>query len=593
MTRRISIFLLALVFPLMALADPAKLTVEADRTSVTVGERINLTVTLEGDGVKYGSPFQLPDLSPYLTLVGQRGPFSESSTTIINGRMERSAKVSITYQFEARKAGTIKIPPLSYPVENRTARSNPIEIAISDAVRPTVIEGDTGWRPPSDPYVRVELDKDEAYVGEQIVATVYLYYRNDFINPELAPIDTGTDFIESKLGYATSLDPKTETFGGERWKVAYLYSQALFPIKAGEALIRPVTFKYFVATGRRSFFGPVTEGYAVSSDPIKIKIKPLPVAGRPADFEGEVGSFDIKVTPSFGSLKANEQFKFTVSIEGTGHMDYISKPRFEPPEGFDLYTEGVEKDYLKDKGRAVGRRRFKMILVPHKEGKHVLPPFTLSYFDPESGQYKTAKSPGVRLMVSPGDKSSEPLPLAASEPEVISAVGADLRYVKPDLDEYDGSVGWLGYSPAFAAAQLAPAAAVLASIFLRRRKDKLRHDVAFARRLRANKESARAMREARAALAKGDSAQACADVYRALAGFVSDNLNLAEAGLTAAEVTDALLEAGASEEAVELTRELLGSCDMARFGLGEGTDARSIVDKGEALLARLAKETRQ
>src|SRR2546423_1024900 len=51
-----------------------------------------------------------------------------------------------------------------------------------------------------------------------------------------------------------------------------------------------------------------------------------PVAGRPLNFSGAVGSFDIQTRATPTSLQAEEPLIFTVRIFGTGSLRELARP---------------------------------------------------------------------------------------------------------------------------------------------------------------------------------------------------------------------------------------------------------------------------
>ena len=84
------LLLMLLLVPAASRAQQTRLAVTAARTRLFVGERLELSVVLQGPGVKYTGPFQVPDLMPYLELLDVRGPSTSHNFQFINGRMQSS-----------------------------------------------------------------------------------------------------------------------------------------------------------------------------------------------------------------------------------------------------------------------------------------------------------------------------------------------------------------------------------------------------------------------------------------------------------------------------------------------------------------------
>ncbi len=591
--RKALYLLLALLAPAAALAQPQAptLTAIADRTRLFVGEEMVLTVSLEGRDVENNGPFPAPDLMPYLWLENSQGPYPTINVQMINGSFTRSGTLTMRFVFQAKQAGTVTIAPIRYRVGGALVQSDPVTVQVMEPSAPSPQAGTSAWEPPADPYLELKLDKSEAYVGEQIVASWYIYFRRPFGNAGLSQQPTASDFVTEDLGTVSQLSAITKTFNGATWKVAFLKSMTLFPIKAGNAVIDPLVMSYGVPTGERGFMGQMFyDQRTVASTPVTVKVKPLPEEGKPADFSGAVGRFTVTLDPASGAARTNQQFKFTLTVEGAAHPDYLPKPQAALSSDFDLYTESVEKQSGQEKG--VGIRRFKMIIVPHKPGTFELPPFTFSYFDPDTKSYRTAASARLRLAVTGAAAPAAPEAEAGQGPSLIRTVGKDLRFIKPDKDELKEQRLWIMSSPLFAAAQLAPLAAIALAAGLRRRSDRLVRDVAFARKSRALKRSRKAVKEARAAARGPDPAKAYALIHRALAGYIADRLNLPDSGMTTADAAASLARLGFAGELVKEAEEALSECDRARFMPGSlrGEDAVKLLDRAEALIRRLEKE---
>lgn len=265
-------------------------------------------------------------------------------------------------------------------------------------------------------------------------------------------------------------------------------------------------------------------------------------------------------------IKTGEQLKFSLVIDGTGHPDFIPKPEIELPDGLDLYTEAADKGIRQEAGRAIGTRVFKMILVSRVTGDFFIGPFSFSYFDPADSTYKTARSAQLRVSVQQGKETeSAPGPV---EQETLAVTGEDLRYIKPDREDVGVSGKWLLSSPLSAGLQLAPAIAVAAAFFARRRRERLSTDRAYARQLRAGRRFRKSLALARKKAGSGEVQEAYFHVYRALVGYVGDNCNLPDEGMTTADAVTALRGAGAGEGAVSEVESILNECDRARFAPG-------------------------
>ena len=129
---------------------------------------------------------------------------------------------------------------------------------------------------------------------------------------------------------------------------------------------------------------------------------------------------------------------------------------------------------------------------------------------------------------------------------------------------------------------------------LRRHRDRLEGDVAYARGRRAGRVAKKRLAEARR-LADGDDPRAFyAEVARALRGFVADKLNMAEAGIQTMGLARTLADRGVGEATVRELTECLDFCDRQRFAppSGDAGERSRFVDSVGSLMGALDKEVR-
>ena len=72
-----------------------------------------------------------------------------------------------------------------------------------------------------------------------------------------------------------------------------------------------------------------------------IHIYPLPT-GKPADFSGGVGEFNISSSINSKELKTNDAITIKLGISGTGNLKLISNPEIKFPDDFEVYDPKVD-----------------------------------------------------------------------------------------------------------------------------------------------------------------------------------------------------------------------------------------------------------
>jgi hypothetical protein len=142
------------------------------------------------------------------------------------------------------------------------------------------------------------------------------------------------------------------------------------------------------------------------SEIISIQVLPLPRDGRPPDYSGAVGVFEVTSAVDRTEIPRGVPFNVTFKIEGGGNLASVESPKLNLPEGFELY-ESKGKNKIGKKG--LSERIVEYLVIPRKEGDFLLPPVQFSFFNPESRQYETRATQPMNIHVLPGVGSEEGL----------------------------------------------------------------------------------------------------------------------------------------------------------------------------------------
>ena len=255
--------------------------------------------------------------------------------------------------------------------------------------------------------LHVEVDKDNVYVGEQIIVSWYLYTRHNVtdINTLKYPLLKG--FWKEDIQRANRLSFTQETRNGIIYKKALLERYALFPITDGLLNIDPyevqckIVANSFFGFGKFNFFRPQT--YKKTSKSIAIQVKPLPAEGQPDNFSGAVGQYKLDIQkPTATEFKINEPFSYSIKFTGKGNAKRIQAPSFELPEGLESYDTKVESEYFED---GSSYKTFDFLFTPRKAGLISIPQTTFGYFDPEKEEYVEEEIPAWQINVLVGSET--------------------------------------------------------------------------------------------------------------------------------------------------------------------------------------------
>ncbi len=139
------------------------------------------------------------------------------------------------------------------------------------------------------------------------------------------------------------------------------------------------------------------EGRSGRSQPRHLVIKPVPVQGRPAEFLGGVGRFELEAEASPKTVRVGQELDFRIMVTGPAARGMSGRPelvRYERPELGLRITAGL--DQQSDEPPV---RTFVYRLRPTRAGDLNLPPVSIASFDPALARYLTHVTASVPVRV--------------------------------------------------------------------------------------------------------------------------------------------------------------------------------------------------
>jgi hypothetical protein len=578
-----------------ALAAELNFSADVDRTTVGLGEQIQLTVTVEGTNTGGAPRPRLPALEDFTQL----GSTSSQSTSIslVNGRMTQQQTISFIYFLSAKRVGDLTIHACKLDFKGTTYQTQPIAITVTKESQtppppPQQRQSPFGFpgrsQPRSSGRASVRLtasaDRTSVFQGEQVTVTYVLYTQAQIGDLGVKNMPGFTGFWAEKLFDAKELSWRNATYEGQRYNAATLKQVALFPTQTGELKIDKMTVSgQSVVSG--GFFFDSAEPFEVSSDPITIQAKPLPETGRPSDFNGGVGEFKVSTTLSRDSSVGGEPLTLTVKISGTGNIGLVGEPKLGPISGVKVLSPETKQNTRTSDGRVAGERAFNYPLIPTADGKFVIPEGAMSFFNPKTGSYYTQTTPRLEFVAS-GASGKAPL----TEAEYgVKMLGTDILHIKPavgrDFVLSTFSLPLPRWSGFFYPAGLV----VLAiGVVLGRHRRKLEQDRGYARRTRSSRLVKKGLAEATKLLAQGNEREFHAALNRAVVRYVGDRFNIESTGMTGDQLQAELAGRNVDADTVAALLDLIASCDAARFSPGVTRCApQQTLEKARIVLEKL------
>jgi hypothetical protein len=549
-----------LLRPLPAYAQEP-ITAEVDRTILTAREQLMLTVKVQGDFLDIPNP----DLSELTDFVVVNSRIS-TQVSIINGDL--TTQGVFVYTLQPLREGGLEIGPISVNLDGQVYQTAPIDIRVvavgtpaptpdAPAVAPDTLQGQKF-------YVEAEVDNSTPYLGQQITYVFRLFQAGSFLGqPDYQP-PSFTNFwsqtVLSQPTYSASID-------GRDYLVTEVRT-ALFPAKIGPVTISPAkivipNFPY--------------QDIVLESEPVTIQVQSLP-EGAPKEFKGAVGQFSISASLSDSVGMVNEPLNLILEISGAGNIEALVEPTLPELPNWRIFESQSKSIIEVQDNKVYGTRRFERLIVPRQPGQQTIPPISLVYFDPDTGQYQTISTEPIVITIQPSQGESVP-PLADDGPvkQTITVRGGDIRHIKPVPPTLMGQDSpWLGQT-VYWTLWVLPVIGVAGVWLWQNRRQHLQENTAYARSLRAKRVALETLAEARQA-----NVDAYAVAQRALLGYLSDKLNRPTIGLTHQNLVNLLQKARLDSALIKRVEDTLVEIDVGRYA-----------PVGEAAVENLMATTRQ
>lgn len=348
----------------------------------------------------------------------------------------------------------------------------------------------------------LELPNREVYVGETVGGRLVFIGTRDETPAFVQHISktTGTVlFKASRMGRPFSTVVEGEAFPSLAMPVE------ITPMVEGE---NPITCEAVVQVQKRDagFRTRIGEQSTVISQPVVLKVKALPKAGRPEGFTGAIGEFTVSPPKlSAKESQAGEPVTLSFSLTGEGNLESVPAPEVAETPNWTIYKPSSDISRDDDVGKL--SKTFTYTLVPRKEGRTGTPPLPFAYFDPVKGAFVDITVPPMPFVVTAAPAPTVPDPGSAA----AGSTAVEMPPVEPEpvltgLAEKSGP--WMAHlAPSFSTffyAQFVPPAMLLALWGWRRRKEYLAAHPEIPLRKRARAAAQRALGEARSAARRGD-----------------------------------------------------------------------------------------
>ena len=589
MRKLIIILMTLMAYSTQTFADKVSFVASAPDV-VVVGDQFRLSYTVTTQKVK---DFRAPSIKGFDVLMGPSRS-EQSSTQIVNGSVSSTSSITFTYILMANTAGEFTVPGASIVADGNQMISNSVKIKVlpqdqnhnssrrnndnSSSIQPSSNASVSN----QDLFITATASKTNVYEQEAFVLTYKIYTRESNLQLNNAKLPDFKGFHSQEIEMTTNARWTPEHYKGRNYYTTVYRQFVLFPQQSGKLFIEPAQFQMTVNKPVQSadpfdaFFNGgnnvIEIKKPITTPKIAINVNPLP-AGKPTNFLGGVGEFNISSSINSKELKTNDAITIKLVISGTGNLKLISNPEIKFPDDFEVYDPKVDNQVRLTKEGLTGNKVIEYLAIPRHAGTYKSPGVSFSYFDMRSESCKTLNTEDYVINVEKGAGNADQVIANFTNKEDLKVLGEDIRYIKQNEVTFQPKGSFFYGSMSYWLFYIIPALAFILFFIIYRKQAAENANVAKMRTKKANKVAIKRMKLAGKLLSENKKDAFYDEVLKALWGYISDKLNIPVSRLSKDNIEEKLRNHGVSEELIKEFLNALNDCEFARFAPGDENQA--------------------
>lgn len=365
----------------------AALTAHLDRYRITEGETVRLTIEAAGQIAA------MPDTHALNQDFEVTGTMSGSHVNIVNGKMD--SRTTWTISLTPLRSGALTIPPLKIDGEYTP------ELKLQVIKAST--EKDTDTAAPI--FIETEIDKATPYVQGMVRYTQRVFLAVNLAQGSLSEPEHENALVQ-KLGedreYVAQRNGRSYTVIERQF--------AIFPQTSGPMVIpAPILNAQIPQNSNRS--DPFFDRLFTNTRPVRLRGEAitLEVRQRPDQSKSPywlpAESVTLRETwqPENNSVNFGDPVTRSITIEALGVAgEQLPEPKFSDQTGFKVYPDRAQSSTQHLSDNIQGEKTLRLAYMPTQPGKHILPAFSIHWWDTTTDSARTATLPERTIEVLPG-----------------------------------------------------------------------------------------------------------------------------------------------------------------------------------------------
>ena len=369
------IFFVGIVFILLATkAESQEINVAAviNPRQIQFDEKARLDLTLSGDTTITHIEAPKFNFLPAFLAVPLH---SETTPRLASNKI--AVSMAWTYELIPQAIGDFSLSDVRFAYQGSTYFADPGSIRVSGADTYT----DVSTR--SVHQVEAEVSTTKPYLNAPLTYT-FRYLYTAVLPTQASPtpqLPTFPDFLVEEL---PPMSPQTQRIRGKTFWVQEQVRR-LYPQRTGQIVIEPATLLLPVPRGRKT----------LKTNPLKLTVQPLPETGKPSQFSGAVGEYQISAQVDRSAIEAGRALTLSLQISGRGSMQTVTAPKLPAIPGVVVSGPNLVESSVPT------TRIYAYALIPARSGTLRIPTIAYIYFDPSRAVYATAQTTPIPVSVRP------------------------------------------------------------------------------------------------------------------------------------------------------------------------------------------------
>jgi hypothetical protein len=373
-------------------------------------DTVSINATLDSGSLNQGWP-----INGTLEITHDQNQKVDEGSVVLDGQplkisLQRNVQIDpsnplmvsiYNFSIPAKQQGAYTLNPISLKIGDKTYKTYPVSYTVQAPINLPQPSPSTAGESTNNASLKLEAfiqGPKELYPG-QVTTLVYRYIYQGSIalsKEELPMLEADGVQMMGRKDIQNLAEGNSSIFQ---------VSQKVQALKPGDYSWGPSIVEGTVyledAVGNKQFTSTILKSEAPA---VKIQVKPFPEKNKPAPFTGAFGKFSVEAkltTPA--QISVGDPINLQIEIKGeTTNWDAVTLPVICCQPGFGGFFKFSDLPPVGKKQE--GSKIYSVDMNPISSAVKAVPVIQFSFFEPESGTYKTVTTQTIPLQVSPGQQ---------------------------------------------------------------------------------------------------------------------------------------------------------------------------------------------